>query len=96
MTPASRCTLLLALLLMPALTFAVDQQHLQATPRITNVTVYPDRAMTTRTATPSLKPEEIKDDGRLTWRLPLKAGEKREVTFAISVEYPKDREISGL
>ncbi|MBK5274366.1 MAG: mucoidy inhibitor MuiA family protein [Desulfuromonadales bacterium] len=45
---------------------------------------------------PSLKPEEIRDDGRLTWKLPLKAGEKRELTFGISVEYPKDREISGL
>jgi uncharacterized protein (TIGR02231 family) len=45
---------------------------------------------------PSIKPDEIKDDGRLTWKLPLKAGEKREITFGIIVEYPKDREISGL
>lgn len=45
---------------------------------------------------PSLKPDEIKDDGRLTWKLPLKAGEKRELTFGIIVEYPKDREITGL
>jgi uncharacterized protein (TIGR02231 family) len=45
---------------------------------------------------PSIKPDEIKDDGRLTWKLPLKAGEKREVTFGIVVEYPKDREITGL
>jgi uncharacterized protein (TIGR02231 family) len=45
---------------------------------------------------PSIKPDEIKDDGRLTWKLPLKAGEKREMTFGIVVEYPKDREISGL
>ena len=45
---------------------------------------------------PSIKPDEIKDDGRLTWRLPLKAGEKRELTFGIVVEYPKDRDIKGL
>lgn len=45
---------------------------------------------------PSIKPDEIKDDGRLTWKLPVKAGEKREVTFGIIVEYPKEREITGL
>jgi uncharacterized protein (TIGR02231 family) len=45
---------------------------------------------------PSIKPDEIKDDGRLTWKLPMKAGEKRELTFGIVVEYPKDKEISGL
>jgi len=28
--------------------------------------------------------------------LPMKAGEKRELTFGIVVEYPKDKEISGL
>ena len=45
---------------------------------------------------PSIKPDEIRDDGRLTWKLPLKAGERREFTFGIIVEYPKDREITGL
>lgn len=45
---------------------------------------------------PSIKPDEIKDDGRLTWKLPLKAGEKRELNFGIVVEYPKDRDITGL
>jgi uncharacterized protein (TIGR02231 family) len=45
---------------------------------------------------PSIKPDEIREDGRLTWRLPLKAGEKRELTFGIVVEYPKGREITGL
>jgi len=45
---------------------------------------------------PSSKPDEIKTDGILIWKLPLKAGEKRELTFGIVVEYPKDREISGL
>lgn len=45
---------------------------------------------------PSIKPDEIRNDGRLTWKLPLKAGEKRELTFGIVVEYPKEREITGL
>lgn len=45
---------------------------------------------------PSIKPDEIRDDGRLTWKLPVKAGEKRELTFGILVEYPRDREITGL
>jgi len=45
---------------------------------------------------PSIKTDEIRDDGRLTWKLPLKAGEKRELTFGIVVEYPKGREITGL
>ena len=45
---------------------------------------------------PSIKPDEIKDDGRLTWRLPMKAGEKRELTFGIVVEYPRDRQVTGL
>jgi uncharacterized protein (TIGR02231 family) len=45
---------------------------------------------------PSIKPDEIKDDGTLTWKLPVKSGEKKELTFGILVEYPKDREITGL
>lgn len=45
---------------------------------------------------PSLKPEEIKSDGTVTWKLPLRSGEKKELTFGILVEYPKEREISGL
>jgi uncharacterized protein (TIGR02231 family) len=55
-----------------------------------------DNEIKTTLDEPSIKPDEIKDDGRLTWRLPLKAGEKRELTFGIVVEYPKDREITGL
>jgi uncharacterized protein (TIGR02231 family) len=45
---------------------------------------------------PSLKPDKVADDGELTWKLPLKAGEKQELTFGIGVEYPKEREIGGL
>jgi uncharacterized protein (TIGR02231 family) len=45
---------------------------------------------------PSLKPEEVKSDGTVTWKAPLQAGEKKELTFGIVVEYPRDREITGL
>jgi uncharacterized protein (TIGR02231 family) len=45
---------------------------------------------------PSIKPSEIKDDGTLLWKLPLKAGEKKEITFGILVEYPGERQASGL
>lgn len=45
---------------------------------------------------PSVKPDEIKSDGTITWKVPLRAGEKKELTFEIVVEYPKDREITGL
>jgi uncharacterized protein (TIGR02231 family) len=45
---------------------------------------------------PSQKPDETGSDGLLAWRLPLKAGEKKAITFGILVEYPKDREITGL
>lgn len=45
---------------------------------------------------PSIKPDEVKNDGTVTWKTPLKAGEKKELTFGIVVEYPKDREVTGL
>lgn len=45
---------------------------------------------------PSVKPEEIKGDGTVVWKAPLAAGEKKEISFGIMVEYPKDKEISGL
>ncbi len=45
---------------------------------------------------PTLKPEEVRDDGRITWQLPLRAGEKKELSFGIVVEYPKEREVTGL
>jgi len=45
---------------------------------------------------PSIKPDEVKSDGTITWKAPLKAGEKMELTFGVLVEYPKDREITGL
>lgn len=45
---------------------------------------------------PSIKPEEAKEDGTLVWKLPVNPGEKRQITFNIQVEYPKDREVNGL
>lgn len=45
---------------------------------------------------PSIKPGEVKSDGTIIWKTPLKAGEKKELTFGILVEYPKDKEINGL
>lgn len=45
---------------------------------------------------PSIKPDQIKSDGTLLWKTLLQAGEKKELTFGIVVEYPKEREISGL
>jgi uncharacterized protein (TIGR02231 family) len=45
---------------------------------------------------PSLKPEQVKPDGSIIWKMPFKSGEKKELRFGILVEYPKDREISGL
>lgn len=45
---------------------------------------------------PNIKPDEVKNDGTLIWKLQLKGEEKREITFGITVEYPKERQISGL
>lgn len=45
---------------------------------------------------PSIKPAATKTDGTIIWKLPLQGGEKKELTFGILVEYPKEREITGL
>ncbi|MBC7962921.1 MAG: DUF4139 domain-containing protein, partial [Steroidobacteraceae bacterium] len=45
---------------------------------------------------PSIKPDQIKSDGTLVWKTPLQPGEKKELTFGIVIEYPKEREITGL
>jgi len=45
---------------------------------------------------PSVTPDKNEPDGVIVWKLPLKAGEKRELTFGIAVEYPKDKEVNGL
>jgi uncharacterized protein (TIGR02231 family) len=45
---------------------------------------------------PSPEPTERGTDGSLTWKVPVQPGEKRVLTFGILVEYPKDREVTGL
>ena len=44
----------------------------------------------------TIQPGERKDDGTLSWKLKLAAGEKRVFSYEIVVEYPKDKEITGL
>jgi len=55
-----------------------------------------DEAIKVTLDNPSLKPDEQRNDGRITWKTPLKPGEKQEFTFGILVEYPKERELTGL
>ena len=45
---------------------------------------------------PSHKPVETKSDGTLVWKTELLAGDKKDLTFGVLVEYPKDKEITGL
>jgi uncharacterized protein (TIGR02231 family) len=45
---------------------------------------------------PSQEPSERKPDGTVIWKLPVRAGEKKEISYGIIVEYPKDRQITGL
>ena len=44
------------------------------------------------------KPKEVtlEDDGKMVWRLDVKPGEKREVQFKFSVDYPSDVTPTGL
>ena len=51
-----RFILSLTLLLVPVLSFAADLKRIPASSRITAVTVYPDRALTTRSVSLNLKP----------------------------------------
>lgn len=39
---------------------------------------------------------ESKNDGRQLWKLSLKPGEKRTVSYQIDVEYPKGKDIAGV
>lgn len=45
---------------------------------------------------PTLPPTEKLDNGTLIWKMKLAPGEKKELRYEIVVEYPKDREVSGL
>jgi len=45
---------------------------------------------------PTLQPTGKMDDGTLIWKIKLAPGEKKEFSYEIVVEYPKDREVTGL
>ena len=38
----------------------------------------------------------LEEDNKLVWRIDLSAGEKREIPFKFSVDYPNDVQVSGL
>lgn len=44
------------------------------------------------------KPKEVslEDDGKMVWRIDLKPGEKREITFKFSIDHPSDVTPTGL
>lgn len=44
----------------------------------------------------TLPPTDKKADGTLIWKMKLAAGEKKVLSYDIVVEYPKDREVTGL
>lgn len=45
---------------------------------------------------PTVKPEQINNNGTIVWKLPLQPGEKKDLDFGIVIEYPKGQEITGL
>ena len=45
---------------------------------------------------PDAKTAKPDDEGKLTWNLDLKPGEKRELTVKFTVEHPKDIVVDGL
>jgi len=55
-----------------------------------------DNEITVSLEEATLPPTEKKDDGTLIWKLKLAAGEKKVFSYEIVVEYPKDREVTGL
>ena len=55
-----------------------------------------DNEITVSLEEATLPPTEKKDDGTLIWKLKLAAGEKKVISYEIVVEYPKDREVTGL
>lgn len=50
--------------------------------------------VTLRDAQPAA--DEVRPDGRTTWKVQLKPGEKRTFSYRIDVEYPKGREVAGI
>lgn len=55
-----------------------------------------DSEITVRLEDATVLPSEKKDDGTLIWKLNLAAGERKEFTYVLVVEYPKGRDIRGL
>ena len=56
---------------------------------------------TSSPATPSAglapaKPISQNDQGELSWQVELKKGDKTQIEFAFTVEYPKDMRVAGL
>jgi hypothetical protein len=58
------------------------------------VSQHPDIKVKLREANP--KPTEQNDQGELRWELDLKSQQKLEITFAFTVEYPKEMRVQGL
>lgn len=44
----------------------------------------------------SMKPTEIEDRGVYVWKVALKAGEKKEITYRFKVTHPKDMNVNGI
>jgi uncharacterized protein (TIGR02231 family) len=44
---------------------------------------------------PQPKPEEIKADGTIIWKMNVSPGEKKKISYEIDLEYPKGKEITG-
>lgn len=42
------------------------------------------------------KPDEIKPDGTILWKVSLMPGEKKKYNYEIDVEYPKGRDLNGV
>lgn len=55
-----------------------------------------DEAIKISLAETSQKPEINATTGEMKWAMALAPGEKKEISFTIQVEYPKDREVRGL
>lgn len=58
------------------------------------VSQHPDIKVKLREATP--RPAQENEQGELEWQLEVKPQERIEITFALTVEYPKELRISGL
>lgn len=58
------------------------------------VSQHPDIKVRLREATP--KPAAQNEQGELAWNVEIKKGEKAQIEFAVTVEYPKEMRVTGL